>query len=223
MNSLSLTMQERKMSVYMTEDEQVELIKSWWKRYNGIVIIVFSLVLLAISGYRYWHWHQESKVKQASSTYEQMMVAFANKDYKAVRGYSRQLVDEYQNTVYANAAQLTLAKIAVKNEKYKSAKVLLTSVITNSKSKVMIDVARIRIVRVLIEEKLYDDALSHLSKITETSYLPVVNELKGDIYSAKGNNKEAVAYYKEAQSEVEKNGIGNLFLEMKSNELISTN
>lgn len=209
------------MSVYMTEDEQIELIKSWWKRYNGIITVLLSLVLLVIAGFKYWHWHQDKVTEQASNAYEHLMLAFSNQDKKSVRSYANQLVTDYSDTVYADAARLTLAKMDVANEKYKRARETLEYVATHSKMKVLVDVARIRLSRLLVEEKSYDAALSELAKVNDTAYFPVVNELRGDIYSATGRYDQAVAFYHKAIDEVQKNGMGNLFLEMKSNELLA--
>ncbi|MDP3562375.1 MAG: tetratricopeptide repeat protein [Legionellaceae bacterium] len=209
------------MSVYMTEAEQVELIKSWWKRYNGIITVCLSLVLLVVAGFKYWHWHQEKVVEQASNAYEHLMLAFSNQDTKSVRSYSNQLVTDYGDTVYADAARLTLAKLDVANEKYKRARETLEYVAAHSKMKVFADVARIRLARLLIEEKAYDNALSELDKVINTAYFPVVNELRGDIYSVTGRYQQAVTHYRKAMNEVQKNGMGNLFLEMKSNELLA--
>ncbi|MCL5273019.1 MAG: tetratricopeptide repeat protein, partial [Gammaproteobacteria bacterium] len=46
---------------------------------------------------------------------------------------------------------------------------------------------------------------------------------KGDIYGATGKYQEAISSYRLAIDEVKTNGMGNLFLEMKTNELASKN
>lgn len=207
------------MSVYMTEAEQLENIKRWWKRYNSIITVLLSIVLLACSGYKYWQWHQAKVIQQASNTYEHLMLAFSNKDNKAVRSYANQLITDYNRTVYADAARLTLAKLYVVREDYPHAREQLNYVAAHSKMKVLADVARIRLARLFAADKSYDKALEELSNINGVAYLPVVNELRGDIYSATGRYQEAVTFYKKAMAEVQTNGMGNLLLEMKTNEL----
>lgn len=207
------------MSIYMTEDEQLEAIKKWWKRYNGIIIVSISVVMLMISGFRYWTWHEAKIKQQASNTYEQLMLAFANQDHKGVRGYARLLITEYGQTVYADAARLTLAKRYVAREKYVQAREELGYVALHSKMPALQHVAKIRLVRLLVAEKSYDNALDELATINEPAYLSTVNELKGDIYAAKGHYPEAVTFYREALNAGQAKGMGNLFLEMKTNEL----
>ena len=52
-------------------------------------------------------------------------------------------------------------------------------------------------------------------------YLPLVDELRGDIYTSMNQFDKAVKFYRKALSEVQNYGVGNLYLEMKSNELIA--
>lgn len=207
------------MSIYMTEDEQVEYIKRWWKRYNGIITVLFSVVLLVMAGFKYWTWHQEKVTQQASNSYEHLMLAFSNHDNKGIRGYANQLITDYGNTVYADAARLTLAKLYVVREKYKQAENELVYVAAHSKMPALQQVAMIRLARLLSADKLYDKALNELAKVTDPAYLPVVNELKGDIYAATGRYEQAVSFYRQAINNVQTKGMGNLFLEMKTNEL----
>ncbi len=207
------------MSIYMTEDEQLDAIKTWWKRYNGIVIVSISVVMLTISGFRYWTWHDAKITQQASNTYEQLMLAFSNQDNKGVRGYAQSLLTEYSQTVYADAARLTLAKRYVAREKYAQAREELGYVALHSKMPALQQVAKIRLARLMVADKSYDSALNELVNVNDPAYLPIVNELKGDIYTATGRYSEAVSFYREAITRVQAIGMGNLFLEMKTNEL----
>lgn len=207
------------MSVYMTEEEQLESFKKWWKRYGNHVTVFLSIVLLCIAGYRYMHWHQE-KIKQESSIiYEHMMVAFANQNTKEVRSFANELIKDYGNSVYADVAHMTLAKIYASKDKLEQAKNELEMVVKNTSMSSLKQIARIRIARILAAGKSYTNALKELATIDDKAYLPVINELKGDIYGATGQYKQAIESYRLAIDEVKTNGMGNLFLEMKTNEL----
>ncbi|MDP1603787.1 MAG: tetratricopeptide repeat protein [Legionella sp.] len=207
------------MSVYMTEEEQLDAIKKWWQRYSTLITVVLSLILLCISGYKYWIWHQEKVNTQASNAYEHLMVAFSNQDNKSVKSYSNQLINDYSDTVYAHAARLTLAKLYVAQDNFDKARETLQFVANNSPMKALKQVARIRIARLLAAQKAYDKALSELTTVEDAAYMPVINELKGDIFVAKGQYQQAFVSYKEAITAVRTRGMGNLYLEMKTNEL----
>ncbi|BCA95527.1 membrane protein [Legionella antarctica] len=207
------------MSVYMTEDEQLEVMKKWWKRYGNIVTVFLSLILLCIAGYRYMHWHNDKLTQQASVTYENMMMALSDQNIKSVRSYANELIKDYGHSVYADAAHMTLAKVYVSKNKLDQAKDELSVVANKSNMTALKQIAKIRIARILAAKKSYSNALSELSTIDDETYLPVINELKGDIYGATGQYQEAIAAYRLAIDEVKTNGMGNLFLEMKTNEL----
>lgn len=207
------------MSIYMTEEEQLQVMKSWWKRYGSLITVLFSVILLTISGFKYWNWHEEKIVQQASTTYEHLMLAFSNQDNKGVRGYANQLLTDYGQTVYADAARLTLAKLYIARTNYARAREELAHVAEHSKMLALQQVAKIRLARLLAVEKSYDSALDELDTVQDPSYLPTINELKGDINAAVDRNKEAIAFYSTAIKEFQTKGLNNLFLEMKANEL----
>ena len=203
----------------MTEEEQLQAIKKWWAKHGNLITIVFSIILLLVSAVKYWNWHQEKISIQASNTYEQMLYAFSNKDNKSTRSFANQLINEYGNTVYADAARLLIAKLLISHDHLEKAKNLLVTVADKSQMHALKQVAKIRMARLLAAEKNYDLALDELNIVDDSAYMPVINELKGDIYAATGRYQQAVSSYREAITEVRTHGMGNLFLEMKTNEL----
>lgn len=207
------------MSVYMTEEEQLESIKKWWKRYGNVVSVILSVILFSIVGYRYFTWHQDKLTQQASIAYEQMMIALSHNNVKAVRSYANELIKEHTKSVYADVAHMTLAKMYVSKNKWDQAREELRFVADNSKMRSLKQMAKIRIARIFAANQAYENALNELTKVDDATYLPVINELKGDIYGATGKYEEAMNSYKQAIEEVKTNGMGNLFLEMKSNEI----
>lgn len=207
------------MSVYMTEEEQIQAIKKWWMRYSTPILVLLSVVMLCVAGYRYWNWHHEKTLTQASTVYEHLMVAFSNHDNKEIKSYANQLIKNYGQTVYADVARMTLVKIYVGKDQNDKAKNLLEDVVANSKVPAFRQIAKIRIARLLIAKKNFDQALTQLAVIDDDAYMTIVNELKGDIFVEKGEYQQAIKLYKKAISEAKTHGIGNLFLEMKTNEL----
>lgn len=207
------------MSTYMTEEEQLEAIKKWWRKYNNLITIILSVVLLVIAGYRYWGWHQDKLNKQASTAYEHMMLAFSNQDSKLLRSYANQLIREYGKTVYADAARLALAKYYVEREKESKADEQLVYVANHSQVNAFKQIAKLRMVRLLIAKQAYEKALHELTMVDDPTYVSVVNELKGDIFAATGKYQEAKSAYKDAIKEMQTRGVANNFLEMKLSEL----
>jgi len=209
------------LNVYLNEYEQWNALKKWWQKYNAIVIVMFSLILLSLSGYKYWHWHQDKVMQQASNTYEQMMLASANHQSKLIRQYANELVKKFPQSIYSDAARLSLAKLAVLNHEYKKAEKQLEWVAEHSQIKELAIVAKIRLARIWFVHKEYNKALAILKGMDFKVYLPLVDELRGDIYTSMNQFDKAVKFYRKALSEVQNYGVGNLYLEMKSNDLIA--
>ena len=207
------------MSIYMTEAEQLEVIKNKWLKIQRPVTVVLAVVLVCFSVYRYWTYHVAQVNQHASQVYEQMMLASSNQDNKALRSYANTLTNDYGGTVYADGARLTLAKYFVAHQQYAKARTVLDAVASHGKMPAMRQIAMFRVARILFAEKAYQDALDHLKNITQASYMPLVNELKGDVHAAMGQYKEAMSLYKKAANEGQQRGIGNPFLEMKTNDL----
>ncbi len=207
------------MSVYMTEEDQIEAIKKWWNRYSGMFTVCLSIIVLIFSAYKYWIWHEHKISQEASNAYEHLMLALSNQDNKKVKGFANQLISDYSKTVYADVAHLTLAKLDVSHEKYSDAQKELRYVAKHSKMVALQDVAKIRLARLLVAEESYDAALGELETIKNSTYLPVVSEVKGDIFAATNRDSEALMAYRDALQALQVDGLANLFLEMKASEL----
>lgn len=206
-------------TVYMTEVEQIELIKKWWKRYQRVIVTSLSIILLLASAGRYWQWHHHKHLEDASNAFEHLMVAFSNQESESVQAYAQQLVSHYSGTVYADAARLVQAKLSLTAEDYAQAKLSLQQVADHSKFLVLADLARLRLARILIYEKSYVAALHELKQIKSPNYVSLRKELRGDIYYAQSQLQKAQHAYRAAKSDAEKSGINNLFLEMKRHNL----
>lgn len=207
------------MSVYMTEEEQLKAIGQWFVKHSTKLTIMLSIILLMVSAYKYWNWHLDKTRQAGSNAYEHLMLAYSNQDSKAIKAYANELTSHFANTVYGDAAHLVLAKVAVSKEKYAKAKQELNFVVQHSGVSALKQIAKMRLARVFAAEKDYEGALKQLSQIDNDAYLPAVSELKGDIYASLGRFQEAVNAYQLAIKESNGQGVGNVFLEMKSNEL----
>ena len=207
------------MSTYMTEEEQIEQIKKWWNKHGNTISTIILIAVVCFAGYRYWQWHNQKVATQASTLYEQMIVAYTNQDNKVIASRANKLVQNHQGTVYSDAAHLTLAKIAAEKKAYKESISHLKTVVTNDSNSALTQVAKLRLSRILLAQKEYQPALTAIETISNDSYQSLVNELRGDIYTAMGDFSKAKLAYNEAVSTTRKQKVGNLFLEMKTNDV----
>jgi len=203
------------VSVYETEEQQIETLRRWWKLYGTTVVISVLLTIAAIFGWRYWQMRELRIASEASLGYEHMISGIVQKDTDLVKRQANHLMKEYSRTPYASLAALTLAKQAVVNKQYNKANNHLQWVINNSPVPSLKQTARIRFARVLLSQKKNSKALNILAKVDDKNFLGEILEVQGDIFSAEGKAVQAKKAYEQAIAELEKTDTVRPILQMK--------
>lgn len=188
------------------EEEQVELLKAWWKQNGNLVMGVVTAALIAYAGYQGWRIYQNNQSQEAGVMYGQLIQALDAKDNKKVKDLAAGIVDKYGRSAFGPRAALITAKINYDAGDLKSAKAQLQWVIDNAKESALADMAKMRLAGVLLDEKQYDAALRLLSEKHEDTFESLFQELRGDIFAAQGKRDDAVKAYKQAIDLVEKSG-----------------
>lgn len=215
------------MNVYSTETEQIENIKQWFKKYGHWFFSAILLILLVIGGDRLWERHVDKIRSQASERYQQLMVGVADNDTSLIEAQSADLIQHFPNTVYAEAALLTQAKLYVSEGNYKKALSKLNRVIKDAQTPALRQIARLRYAKILrlvspADSGVSDNiqqALSLLTVVDDASYMPAINEMKGDLYLKLNDKKKARVFYLKAAKGFSKTHLNNPLLEMKLNEI----
>jgi predicted negative regulator of RcsB-dependent stress response len=203
----------------LEEQEQLETLKAWWKRWGNTVIYGVSAVLIAVAGYQYWQSHTAKQAAEASAHFDSMNQALDAGDMKTAREQGALLIDKFGKTPYATRAAMLLASINVQNKDTKSAKAQLEWVIANSKEAALRDVSRLRLAGLLLDEKDYEGALKQLNAARTDAYAPRFDDLKGDVYLAQGKTAEARAAYSAAYAKLNETNPLRGVVEMKLDSL----
>lgn len=193
------------MAYDLEEQEQLDELKAWWKRYGNMVTWGLIAVLAAFAAYQGWKYYQRSEALKASAQYEtlsQMNV----KDIKDIRTVSGQIIENHAGTPYAGRAALIAAKANYANKDAKSAKAQLEWAMKNAKEDSVRSVAQLQLAAIQYEEKAFDAALKTLGEKHEPAFDGLVADLKGDILAAQGKNTEAKAAYTEALAKLDAKG-----------------
>lgn len=185
---------------YLTDEEQVERIKKWWKDNHRSVIVGVLAGLLLVFGWQYWRQRQVTRQEQASTMYAHVLQANTNSD--ADRKTRETIVDNlktiYPRSTYSALATLLVARVSIQDNHLQQTQEQLTWVIDHSRDAVLKQVARLRLARVLLAQKSYDAALVQLDKATLDSFRGITAEIRGDIYVAQGKTEQARQAYQTA-------------------------
>ncbi len=187
------------MNEYETEEQQVEALKRWWKE-NGTSLIVGLFVgVSGLFGWRYYVDQNNFHAMQASDLYMQVMqsAALNTVDDKTI-DINNKLINEFSDTPYAALSSLALAKSEYEKSNIDAATAQLEIAVKHASNDVIKQIANLRLTKVYIEQGKYDEALALLNQSHAAAYDAQYEELKGDLYLAKGDVALARAAYDKA-------------------------
>lgn len=185
------------MSDYKTDDEKVEELKAWWKENGTSVAAGIALAIAALFGWQYWKEYKENTYAEASALYAKVDKA-GKTSLEQAQANIQTLQDSYASTPYAAIASLKAAQQHAEKGEYEPAVKALRWVIDNSKEEDFKNLAKIRLARTLLVMKKADEALGLANQAYPQAYQSLLEELKGDIYTAQNKLAEARTAYDKA-------------------------
>ena len=207
----------RVMADYETEEQQVEALKNWWKENGTAVVTGAFLGVAALGGWQGWDWYQEKQANEASDLYSLMQETVNRNDSEAILSQSGTIRSNYKTTPYAALATLHEAKVHAQLGNMLEAESSLRWVIDNSKQDSVQEIARLRLARVLIASNKLDEAADLVNREISPAYSSLANEIRGDIFVAKGETEQAKQAYDQALSSADASDVE--YLQMKRNDL----
>lgn len=192
------------MAVYdLEEQEQLDELKTWWKRYGNVVTGLLFAATLGLVVWQGWNWWQRNQAAQASVVFGGLQQAAGQGDAKRVRELAGELIDKYPGTSYAGMGALVSARIQVDHSDAKNAQAQLAWAAEHAKDAGLRDLARLRLATVLLDAKSYDEALKQLATEPSAPFAARFAELRGDILAAQGKFADAASAYALALEKVD--------------------
>ena len=183
------------MTDYLTEQEQVDLLKTWLKQYGPVILTGIVLAVLIATGWRYWQDRQARILSHASTVYDEMLAMRAKNDPKATLLQAKKIFKHYPSTVYGQMAAFMLARDAINEKKYADAEKHFNWVLDHSNSSSIRQIARLRLARLLIAEKKPNESIKLLQTVDDKYFYSLNQEIKGDAYVAMHDLKKAKTAY----------------------------
>lgn len=173
------------------QQAQIDLLKSWWNKYNKIITAVLAVGVLTYATWAGWQYYQKNQTTQASLLYEELQKAVFDKDHVKVKRAAGDIEQKFTRTPYAPMAALLAAKDAFENNDMPGAKAQLMYVLNNDQDPAFTALAKIRLAGILMDEKAFDDALRLLDKEFPQAFEVAVLDRKADVLVAKAQAKSA--------------------------------
>lgn len=187
------------MAEFESEDQQVEAIKKWWKENGASLLLGLGIGVAALLGWREYLAYQTEHSAEASDLYQSVQAQVASNILDDAHIQKADVIrNEYSDTPYAALVSLAQAKHDFEKGNIESAMMHLRWASQNSAETDVQHVATLRLARLLIAEQQYDEAEALLLADHPAGFTAGYEELKGDLYAAKGEIGQARAAYDKA-------------------------
>lgn len=192
----------------LSDEEQLDSLKSFAKKYGSAMISGILIALIAFFGWEYWQKKNLAESQNQTAKVQKLMdeakaVAGQPNAFATVSEAADKIVKDDADSVQAIQTQFILAKLAYEKQDYAAAEKALKKV-ENSKVKDagLMQIVKIRLADSQLAQKKYDEALKTLSNVSEPAFNATVDELRGDIYVAKKDVESARKAYQSAWNNV---------------------
>ncbi len=218
------------MSVHLTEEEQLEVLKRWWKDYGKVVLVAIIAAVAAYFTWTAWQDKQRVKAESASSQYDTLVKLLNVEQGKTLSDTDKATADHIANelkenngkSLYAQGAAFYLAKSAVDAGNLDKAVTELQWILSSKPAVATEQLARVRLARVYVAKAAYTEALAQIAEEPSKAFASEYAEVRGDILKAQGNKEAAATAYKKALETTDpQNQERSMVLQMKADELKS--
>ena len=183
------------MDDYLSEKEQIDKIRKWWKENGTFVIAGLVLGIGGIAGWNYWHAYKLQQAEEAGAVYAAIATNVDSRNFTQADAELDTLESDYGASPYLDQARLLIARVRVEQGDLAGAAVLLKKIVDDSSDPELALIARVRLARVLIADGVADEALQVLSLKDAGIFTPKFHELRGDIFAGRGEVEAAREEY----------------------------
>lgn len=196
------------MSDHLEDEKQMEMMKVWWQENGTVLLFALFMIIGSHFGWQKWQSHKLKVSHAASVQYQQVLSGADTPELSDVR-----------HSGYASLLAFQQAKKAVENHHLDDAKTQLIWVVNHADSPYLKQLARLRAARILLEQKHYDHATLILKKEENKTFLPIINQVRGDIALAQKQTDQAKVFYEQAYAAWPTNSPARVYLQMQLSEL----
>ena len=182
----------------LEEQEQLDELKHFWKRWGDLISWVLIAVLAAYAAWTGWQYWSNKQAVQSSAMYDTVERAAQAGDMAMLDRSVADIKDKFASTSYAQQAVLLAARVYQDKDRATDAKTQLIWVVDKAGDPGYQALARLRLAALLIEEKAYDQARQQLAVKAPTSFEPLFADRLGDIDMLQGKSADAVKQYQKA-------------------------
>ena len=182
----------------LQEQEQLDALKAFWKRYGNLVTWLLVAVMAAFAAWNGWNWWQRDQAMKSGAMYDELERAAQAGDAAKTARIFVDLKERFPRTAYTQQGALVTAKLQFDQGQFDAARESLAWVAEKGVEEEIRTVARLRLAALQAEAKQFDAALKTLDAATAPTFEALVADRRGDVLAAQGKPEQARAAYQTA-------------------------
>lgn len=211
------------MDELLSEKEQIEQIRDWWKE-NGTYVIAGILIGVGgIFGFNQWKSSQIETRMVASTLFEAIAEEVAENRLEPAEALAADMYAEYSTSIYADQARLAMARLYMDQGRDEDAADTLRKLMSEGANADMQLIGRLRLAKILLYQGRPAEVLPLLDGHTDSGFAARYFEAIGDAHVALGDYERAEAAYLAALSDPRASQlIDTALVQMKISDLPET-
>ncbi len=194
------------MADHLTEEEQIEALKNWWKAYWKSVVIPVVAVVGGYFGWTMWDEQREIQAAEGHKRYQALVEVMETTPGATLSDEKRSeatvlasaIAEEFSGSLYADNANFILARLAVDKKELEEAAGFLQRVVGDGANEAVKLLAKARLARVKLALGDQEGALALVAVSGESEYASLFAEIRGDVLAAQGKADAARTAFEEA-------------------------
>ncbi len=185
-------------SLDLEEQEQLDQIKHFWKRYGNLITWVLLAASVSFAGWNGWQFWQHKQASGAAILFEEIERAVADKDAARMERTLADMKGQFGGTAYAQQGALLAAHGLVAAGDATKAKQALEWAAGQSKDEGLQAIARLRLAALLMDSGDAEAAKKSLEATRPTAFEGLVADRQGDMFLRAGQSDQARQAYLKA-------------------------
>ncbi len=194
--------------------EQEQLVKEWLKNNILTIILGVALGIGGLWGYGKWQNNQAEELQTGAIEYQNIAKVVELGELSDATTMVSEYESQFGGNLFATKARMLLAAKLVEKDQLAEAKAQYMAIVASKPDKVLAELAYLRLARLMVSLNELDQVEAQLSNVQSVAYKTVVEEIKGDVFLARGDAAAAKDAYQLALNDGEGYS-GRQIVEMK--------
>ncbi len=179
----------------LQEQEQLDDLKAFWKRYGNLITWVITATLLAFASWNAWGWYQRDQAAKAGAMFEELDKAATAGDVERAGRVFNDMKERFPGTTLTQQAGLMAAMLQYDKGQADAAQASLAWVADKAGEDGYRSIARLRLAGLQLDAKQYEAALKSLDAVTSKEFAGLASDRRGDVLLAQGKKDDARKAY----------------------------